>query len=513
MKQLRQYQTDGIDAIARKYAEGLDRLIFQLATGGGKTVTFAALANRFGKAMPKKNILIAVHREELLRQARTTLYEWYGMMSEPITAGARWRNPNVRIYVTMVETANNRLKKNPKFFGDVGLFVIDEAHLGNFTKLHGYFPGALIVGFTATPISGSKKNPLNGLYKDIVCGIDIPDLVAQGSLVPNRTYHVKNAVARESLRVKNGEFDTAQMAATFSSGKHIKNCVEAYAKHVGGTKAIVFNCNVEHSRLVAAAFVGAGYDSRHLDGNAPENERRDTLKWFHETPGAILNNIGILTTGFDEPTVETVIVNRGTKSLPLWLQMTGRGSRPAPGKDKFTILDLGGNALSLGDWCDQRDWAHIFHNPGKPGKPGNGAAPVKSCDSCEAIMPATAKVCPVCGHVHAQETQYDSETIELELLKGAIDMAGAVEATKKRGYNDYYALHVAKQKIAALVKPPVTDEAAYSALAVYQEKVAEWCRQVGKAYNQWHKENTAAWFFEELERAHQWRPKTLEIST
>ena len=87
------------------------------------------------------------------------------------------------------------------------------------------------------------------------------------------------------------------------------------------------------------------------------------MAWFKKTPDAILTSVGILTTGFDEPTVETIILNRATKSLTLYYQMIGRGSRKLPGKDEFTVIDLGNNAARFGLWSEPVNWQHIFKSP------------------------------------------------------------------------------------------------------------------------------------------------------
>jgi superfamily II DNA or RNA helicase len=114
---------------------------------------------------------------------------------------------------------------------------------------------------------------------------------------------------------------------------------------------------------VYETFREAGYDIRHLDNTSSSEERKDILQWFKKTPVAILTSVGILTTGFDEPTVETIILNRATKSLTLYFQMIGRGSRKLPGKDEFTVIDLGNNAARFGLWSDPVNWQHIFKSP------------------------------------------------------------------------------------------------------------------------------------------------------
>src|SRR5690606_6168374 len=74
-------------------------------------------------------------------------------------------------------------------------------------------------------------------------------------------------------------------------------------------------------------------------------------------------SVSILTTGFDEPTVQSVILNRATRSLTLYFQMIGRGSRPLPNKKTFTVIDLGNNIARFGAWDEKMDWYDIFRSP------------------------------------------------------------------------------------------------------------------------------------------------------
>jgi superfamily II DNA or RNA helicase len=511
MKELRQYQTIAIDKVAQKAARGMRKIIFQLATGGGKTVTFSGLINRY-LIRQQKRCVILVHREELLKQARSTLYQWYEIVAAPVTADTTFLPQNSMVFVGMVETAYNRLKKNPKYFGNVGLVIVDECHIGNFKKLYDFFPGALIIGFTATPISGSKHDPLKNHFEDIVCGADIPELIRMGSLAKNVTWDVQS-VKRSDLKMKNGDFDEHQMGDVFSQGKHVQNCYNAYKQYANGTKTIVFNCNIEHSKKVNQVFQAFGIPSRHLDGESDPAYRADTLAWFKRTPNAVLHNVGILTTGFDEPSVQTVIVNRATASLPLWLQMTGRGSRPFEGKEYFTIIDMGGNGTTHGDWCVSRDWEYLFFNPDRPGK--TGEAPSKACVKCRALIHAGQKVCPYCGANNARSSRYDTEAIKIELLAAekplAIDVGSLVQQYDDGQMNQYYTLHVIKRMIVKHAKrvwglkqldPPTANKLT----AEYQKRVGEWCRTTGKSYNKWHIDTTTAWFNSELSRVFKWNP-------
>lgn len=516
--ELRPYQKKAIDEIAQKYANGTRRIIFQAATGSGKTVTFSGLIERFIKSTGKK-VVVSVHREELLSQARNTLFKWYGITAEPIVAGVRYRNPKADVYVTMIQTARNRIRKNARWFGpDVGMVIIDEAHLKNHDPLVQHFDdgNTLIVGFTATPISSSKKHPMNKTYDDIVCAIDIPELVQNGALTPNRTYHIKNTVNRKNIRIRNGEFDQKAMFEEFSKGKHIKNAVEGYERHAKGKKTLVFNCNVKHSELVNTAFIESGYPSRHLDGATNRRERKEILEWFGRTPGAILQNVGVLTAGFDEPSTECVIMNRSTLSLPLWLQCTGRGARTYPDKEFFTIIDMGGNAIDHGDWSNARDWAYLFHNPDKPGDKKNSVPAIKDCCECEAIISASAATCEFCGAIQPMpEVTYDKESVEFELLANNINMGEIRQTARQFGHSPYSGLHRAKEIIVKQAKDQqlgMNDTIAYNLLEAYQEKVAEWCRLENKPYNEWHKQTASKWFFDELKKQFDWEMPKLNIN-
>ncbi|WP_372975749.1 DEAD/DEAH box helicase, partial [Muriicola sp.] len=137
----------------------------------------------------------------------------------------------------------------------------------------------------------------------------------------------------------------------------------AYEEIAKGTKTLIFNNGINTSRYVYETFKKAGYPIRHLDNKNTASERKEILEWFAKTPDAILTSVSILTTGFDEPTVETIMLNRATRSLTLYFQMIGRGSRILPDKDEFTVVDLGNNIARFGMWDAPIDWQEIFHFP------------------------------------------------------------------------------------------------------------------------------------------------------
>ena len=506
--ELRKYQEELCNNLARKLASGKRKVIAQLATGGGKTISFAAISSRF-ISKSNKSVLILVHRKELLQQTRRTLYNAFDINCQIIIAGMK-HVPPAPVYVGMVETVNRRIDR----LKNIGLVIIDECHIANFNKIHQHFTDAYFIGFTATPLAASKEKPLNQFYDDIVCGIDIPDLIQMGSLCPNQTYAARDAVDRKSLATKGGEFDTGLMGVEFSKQQHINNTIKIYQQKADGTKAIVFNSTIDHSIKVTEAFISAGYNARHFDGATESKERDEVLAWFEHTDGAILCNVGIATTGFDEPTIETVIVNRSTMSMPLWLQMTGRGSRPTENKVQFTILDMGGNAVTHGDWCDSRDWESIFWNPPKKGK--EGVAPVKDCPQCGAILPASTRVCKICAFEFPPPKQKIEEELgEFVLITKNMQVAQMIEANKNR--KEYFSFFEIGRELAQQVKyytKEMTDEKFTFILQQYHEKAKEWCAAVSAqeghkriSFNQWHKDLAKQSLIEQLQKLYKkWKP-------
>jgi superfamily II DNA or RNA helicase len=542
MRQLREYQEKLIRDGAFKASLGHRRIILQAPTGAGKSVIFASLIKRYTDRNPDRKVLIACHREKLVKQSRKALYEWYNIIAEPVFADTKRLAP-ATVYTGMAETLHRRFTKNPNYIRNIGLLVIDECHLGLFNKFIELHPETLVIGFTATPLSASKKKPLNSVYHEIVCGPQINDLIAEKSLTMNITHRVKDSIDRRQLRTKNGEYDQDAAGRIMSSTKHVNNTVEAYRKFAGpealqqvtrsgddmmpatgiGRKTIIFNCNVAHSKIVTDAFNAAGYMCRHLDGYMPDQLQAETLRWFEETPDAILCNVAVATTGFDIPDIGCVIINKATKSLPLFTQMAGRGSRLAPGKKNFIIIDMGKNYLEHGDWSDDRDWADWFYNPEKP-REGGGVAPVKDCPSCEAMIHASVRVCPFCGADCAAAPVYDDELVEFEtIVQGKplalnipVLLANNAQSANGSG-SKWRAVHQIKYAVIKQARmewgvSQMTEAKAYKLLEVFQGKVQEWCKETKTRYDDWVKTNSADWFFAELKRVFNWEPQKLEIA-
>lgn len=363
-RQLYPYQLAAVENIFSRLVElpPNANLLFQLPTGGGKTIIFSEIAKRYIQKY-KRKVLILTHRIELSKQTSDVLSD-LGISNKVINSEVKNLpgQSDYQCFTALVETLNNRLQENDQFLEDIGLVVVDEAHNNSFRKIFHYFNDINILGVTATPLSSNKKLPLYQTYSDLIVGESIPSLIEQGYLCEGVTYAYD--VNLSSLRIgSNGEFTVGSHELLYSQAVMQSKLVESYEEVAKGTKTLIFNAGILTSRAVYETFKKKGYPVKHLDSTFSDRERAETLEWFKNTPDGILSSVSILTTGFDEPAVETIMLNRATKSLTLYHQMIGRGSRVLPNKKQFKILDLGNNSRRFNLWQYPIDWKHVFVAP------------------------------------------------------------------------------------------------------------------------------------------------------
>jgi superfamily II DNA or RNA helicase len=363
-KKLYDYQHDAIDKIFERLRNHTHNynLLYQLPTGGGKTVIFSEIASRYIKETGKK-VLILTHRIELCAQTSNMLNE-FGVDNKIIDSRVKTLPDQEQhmCFVAMVETLNNRLQDEKLEVENVGLVIIDEAHFNSFKKLFKFLEKSVILGVTATPLSSNIKLPMKETYDELIVGHSIPELIEKGFLSKAITYSYD--VNLGSLKVGiDGDYTVSSSERLYTNYLMQEKLVGAYEEHAKGRKTLIFNNGINTSKHVYTLFKKAGYEIRHLDNTNSEQERREILTWFKNKPDAILTSVGILTTGFDEPTVEAIILNRATKSLTLYHQMIGRGSRVLPNKSTFIVIDLGNNAARFGLWDSFINWHDIFRSP------------------------------------------------------------------------------------------------------------------------------------------------------
>lgn len=363
-KELYSYQKEALRQVFEKLNTNPENfnLVFQLPTGGGKTVIFSEIARRYIENTGKK-VLILTHRIELCNQTSKMLSE-FQVKNKIINSNVKELDDQDQFmcFVAMVETLKNRLNDEKLELDQIGMVIIDEAHYNSFRKLFKFFDKCFILGVTATPLSSNMKLPMNEIYDELIVGEPLVSLVDQGFLAKATTYTYDVALGTLKVGI-NGDYTVKSSEELYSNNLMQEKLLYAYEEKSKGKKTLIFNNGINTSLHVYETFKAEGYDVRHLDNTNSKQERADILTWFKETPDAVLTSVGILTTGFDEPSVETIILNRATKSITLYYQMIGRGSRVLGNKKDFTVLDLGNNAARFGLWGTPLNWKKIFNSP------------------------------------------------------------------------------------------------------------------------------------------------------
>ncbi len=339
---LRDYQRETLGAIFSAYQRGVRRQVISLPPGSGKTIVIAHLiAQRDGRA------IILEHRDELITQAREKLQMIAPWLPVGVVQGRR-NDILSQCVIASVQTISrkNRLSSLQKEFRTV---IVDEAHHATASTYRrvlehvGVFNerGPLTVGVTATP-RRSDKQSLDAVFQEVVYHRSVGELIRAGFLCDLRALQVGVAADFDGLRTKSGDFLDEELETCLLRAEAPAVAVRAFLQYATERKAVVFTPTVRFSRVATRAFVCAGVVAEAIDSQTPRVERRKILARFRDGTTRVLVNCGVLTEGYDEPSVGCIVICRPTKSAPLFMQMLGRGMRPFPGKADCLILDLVG---------------------------------------------------------------------------------------------------------------------------------------------------------------------------
>lgn len=390
MIKLRNYQEVLIQKIRVEIKKGHTRILLQLPTGGGKTVIFTYIAK---SAIEKGNkVLVVTDRIELQDQGERT-FQSLGVRPTLLTAQTR-KLTDAGIYIAMSETIKRRIKKSDylEFVRSFDIVIIDEAHKQSFDRLYNYLTDSqFLLGVTATPYRLHPMTPLSEHYSTIVQGDHIRDLIAAGYLSDVKHYGVQLPEI-DKIPIKAGEFDAVKTEKLYGEKRIYTGVIANIQRLSPNGKILLFSATVAGSRKITDELNNAGLSAVHLDGETPKLERSVILRDFKNNVFQILCNVGVLTTGYDEASIDTIVLYRPTQSLPLFLQMCGRGSRISDEKKHFKILDFGENVKRHGFWDDNRIWSLELAD--KPNK--KGLNKTKICPQCGAIVFSGLKECPEC---------------------------------------------------------------------------------------------------------------------
>lgn len=337
---LRPYQQEALDAIVTNRSHGIHRQLVVLPTGAGKTVLFSHLPKIIDTALP---MLVLAHRAELLEQAKSKILNSNPELSVEIEQAER-RAGHVDVVVASVATLGRsgtpRIEEYPSdYFKTI---VIDEAHHAaapSYKRVVDYFNADFVLGVTATP-QRSDSTRLIDVFEEIVYYKSIQDLIEDGWLSPLVGYRVNTDTDISTVEIKNGEYVQSQLEDKINNPQRNAHIVAAYRNLALAKKTIVFASGVKHAEDLALSFRSASVDAEVILGTTPHEERQKILQNFSSGLTRVIVNVGVLTEGFDEPSLEAIILAKPTRSALLYTQIVGRGTRLYPGKEHCIIIDI-----------------------------------------------------------------------------------------------------------------------------------------------------------------------------
>jgi DNA repair protein RadD len=437
--ELRPYQRDAVEAVYRHLRERDDHPCVVIPTAGGKTPCIATICRdavqRWGG-----RVLILAHVKELLEQAVEKLRLIAPDVPVGIySAGLKRRDLGYAVTIAGIQSAYQKACD----IGAVDIVLIDEVHTippdgeGMYRQFLADMrlvnPRVRLIGFTATPFrmkSGTICGPDNVLNSTCY-EIGVRELIVQGYLCPLRTKAGTQKPDTAGLHVRGGEFVANEVENLMDGDGLVASACREVVQLTGDRHSVlIFAAGVRHAQHVQRVL-----DEQHkaecglVCGDTLPFERDDTLRRFRAGELKYLVNVNVLTTGFDAPNIDCVVLLRPTLSAGLYYQMVGRAFRLHPGKADALVLDFGGNVLRHGP-VDQIRIAGPETN-------GTGEAPAKECPQCRALIAAGYSICPECGYVFParQRSQHDPTASTAGIL------SGEVARTEHEVTDTLYAVH------------------------------------------------------------------------
>lgn len=410
---LRPYQDEqGVSLIRDSFRRGKRAPLYVLPCGGGKSIILSYVA--LHTARRGRRVTIQAHRIELVKQLSESL-DKVGCPHGFIAAGYK-ETISEAVQLASVDTLAKRAAKNPERYR-ADLIVTDEGHHliqeNKWGRIIARYPEARLLIVTASPLRLSGEGlgvHAHGYADDLIIGPSVKDLIAAKALVPIKVYAPPLADL-SGVKIHHGEYDAAQSAAILDKAVITGSAIAHYKRLCAGKRAMVFAVNVQHSRHVAEQFNAAGIPARHVDADTPAAEREQAMCDYKAGRILVLVNVALYTEGIDCPGVVAVIMLRRTKSLTMFMQMVGRGSRPAEGKEYGILLDHVNNVElhGLPDF-EGIEWTLDGVKRGSWKSDDDRVQRMKTCTRCYAVNPIWRPTCEQCNHVFEPQREMPKET-------------------------------------------------------------------------------------------------------
>lgn len=354
MKALFDYQEDCVRAVERERALRVSRTALVVATGGGKTMTFAEWGGQFLESQPDGagRVLYLGHRDELIDQAFTTIREQVAHRGQTVGVVQGDRNGAMARHVvgSVATLGGRRGEKRRRMIRDVRAIVVDECHhivSQTYLDCLRHWPDAFVLGVTATLTRADRKK-LGTVIQSVAHEVGLRELIDRGRLVYPVGIRVRvDDLHLERVRSAGGDLVRAEVGEAIEGSLAPEAIAKAIWEHAPDRPTIVFAPTVHSAGVIRDALVASGLTAAVVWGEMGKDHRARVLDDYRARRVQILCNVGVLTEGTDLPLTSCIVMARPTKSRGLYQQMVGRGLRTDPGKRDCVVLDLVG-ASELG---------------------------------------------------------------------------------------------------------------------------------------------------------------------
>ena len=363
MYKLRNYQSEAVKAAVEFFkSSNKTKPLLILPTGSGKSVIIADIVRQL-----KGDVLILQPSKELLEQNYKKYDSVCDAFPEIERASVFSASVGVKEKGRVTFATIGSIYKIPEVFASVEHVLVDECHfvppkedsmyVEFFEKLR-----VKVVGLTATPFrlktyndpfTGKKYSKINLLTRERPCFFNkflhitqIKQMYDEKFLCPINYIEMQFDGSFLHVNSTGAEYSDKSLQEAMERNKIIEKIPDilrqAFVK--GQNSALVFVRAVEEARHLSTVTPFSGY----IHALTEKKEREQTIKSFKNGSIKTLNNVAVLTTGFDHPPLDTIILARATMSLALYMQMIGRGIRIHEGKERCAVVDMCGNFKRFG---------------------------------------------------------------------------------------------------------------------------------------------------------------------
>jgi superfamily II DNA or RNA helicase len=334
------YQREAIDDILRRWDGGSTRVPVVCATGLGKSLIGSTLAREWLDRPENRGtrVLAIAHTIELIDQMAGHMRRANPGRSVGVMMGARNR-PSAEIVVGSRQTLASEARLNQ--LRNVSMIIIDECHFAVRTNTYGkileHFKAfdddspVKVLGLTAT-LSRSDKQKLSSIWEDCSFTRDIMFGIRNGFLLDVRGERITvDELDMRNVAKKGGDWDAASLGEELERSFAIDTIAKEYARLAGVRKGLAFWPLVATAQHAAQVFNDIGIPSGVVYGAQDKRERAAVLAAHRSGDIKCVHNAMALTVGYDDPTVDVILMGRNTRSRQLYVQMAGRALRTPPG--------------------------------------------------------------------------------------------------------------------------------------------------------------------------------------